>query len=326
MNNIFKKLSKKIESVNLLITEARTSLKESPDDFSSKLRLKSLEYHLEEIQTQLRHEKLLRDREVVEFRLKGTLADSGAIPLDVLANIAQHLSGSIHSLAYRLKKGFDPKSSIPKEVLRTLNLQLAGMGYGSTKLYLSATLNPNLFGYSLIEDSLEKTFQVFKAQSPQDLTDSVSEIGPRSAGNLNRLLKTLSRNNLEAEISWVDPQEKKHEWDGSSEKILQIANTLDTVISTHKESMVVFGEVMMLHKKGRFEIRSADNDMTYRGHFPIDIVEKITKIRVGQFAVAHIEIGITTNKATGYEKTSYTLMSLEKNNQQNENIKPQQGV
>ena len=78
MNNIFKKLSKKIESVNLLITEARTSLKESPDDFSSKLRLKSLEYHLEEIQTQLRHEKLLRDREVVEFRLKGTLADSGA--------------------------------------------------------------------------------------------------------------------------------------------------------------------------------------------------------------------------------------------------------
>ena len=125
-------------------------------------------------------------------------------------------------------------------MLRTINLQLAGIGYGSTKLYLSATLNPNLFGYSLIEDSLEKTFQVFKAQSSQELTDSVSEIGPRSAGSLNRLLKTLSRNDLEAELSWIDPQEKKHDWDGSAENILQMTNTLDTVISTHKESIDVF--------------------------------------------------------------------------------------
>lgn len=326
MSNIFQNLSQKIASVNTLTNEARNALIENSDDFSSKLKLKSLEYHLEELQTQLRHEKLLRDREVVEFRLKGTLAESGRIPLDVLANIAQHLSGSIHSLAYRLKRGFDPKSSIPKEVLRTLNLQLAGMGYGSTKLYLSATLNPNLFGYSLIEDSLEKTFGIFKAQTPQELTDSVSEIGPRSASNLNRLLKTLSRNDLEAEVSWVDPQDKKHEWNGSSEQILQISNTLDTVISTHKESINVFGEVMMLHKKGRFEIRTADNDITYRGHFPIDIVEKITKIRVGQFASAHIEIETTTNKTTGYEKTSYTLMSLEKDTQLEEKQKPQQDV
>jgi len=317
MNTIFQKLSEKIEAVDLLITDTRESSKKRPNDFSSKLELKSLEYHLEELQTQLRHEKLVRDREVVEFRLKGTLAERGTIPLDVLADIAKHLSGSLHSLAYRLKKGFDPKSRIPKEVIRTLNLQLAGMGYGSTKLYLSATLNPNLFGYSLIEDSLEKTFQVFSSQSPQELTDSVSEIGPRSASNLNKLLKTLSRNDLEAGLSWVDPQEKKHEWEGSSQSILQIANTLDTVINTYKESIEIFGEVMMLHKKGRFEIRSADNDITYRGHFPIDIVEKVTKIRIGEYAVANIEIETTTNKTTGYEKTSYTLMSLEKSPSEN---------
>jgi len=325
MNNIFKKLSEKIESVNLLINETREVLIENPDHFSTKLELKSLEYHLDELQTQLLHEKLLRDREIVEFRLKGYLATNGTIPLDILANIAKHLSGSIHSLAYRLKKGVDPKSSIPKDVLRTINLQLAGIGYGSTRLYLSATLNPNLFGYSLIEDSLEKTFQVLKAESSQELTDSVSNIGPRSAGNLNRLLKTLSRNNLETEISWIDPQEKKHEWNGSAENILQMSNTLDTVRSTHKESIDVFGEVIMLHKKGRFEIRDAGNDITYRGHFPVDIVDKVTEIRVGEFAVAHIEIETTTNITTGYEKISYTLMSLQKNNQQKDGTIPQQG-
>lgn len=312
MNNIFQKLSEKIESANLLLNETRESLKKHPNDFSSKLELQSLEYHIEELQTQLRYEKLVRDREVVEFRLKGRVAERGTIPLDVLADIAKHLSGSLHSLAYRLKKGFDPKSRIPKEVIRSLNLQLAGMGYGSTKLYLSATLNPNLFGYSLIEDSLKKTFKVFSSQTPQELTDSVSEIGPRSARNLNKLLKALSRNDLEADLSWVDPQDKKHEWEGSAQSILQIANTLDTVISTFKESIEVFGEVMMLHKKGRFEIRSSENDITYRGHFPTDIVEKVTKIRVGEYAVANIEIETTTNKTTGYEKTAYTLMSLEK--------------
>ena len=79
MNNIFQKLSDKIESVNLLINETRDELVKNPDSFSTELELQSLEYHLEELQIQLRHEKLLRDREVVEFRLKGNLTTDGTI-------------------------------------------------------------------------------------------------------------------------------------------------------------------------------------------------------------------------------------------------------
>lgn len=312
MSTIIQKITGKIEEVTALISSRRESSIEESLDFSSELELKSLEYHLEELQTQLRHEKILRDREVIELRLRGTLADRGAIPLDILSNIAKHLSGSLHSLAYRLKKGFDPKSKIPIDVIRTLNLQLAGMGYGSTRLYLSATSNPNLFGYSLIEDSLEKTFKVFSSQSPQELTDSVSEIGARSASNVNRLLKTLARYDLEAELSWTDSQEINYKWEGTYESILTIANTLDSVINTYKESINIFGEVMMLHKKGRFELRATDNNITYRGQFPVDVVEEITKIRVGEFAIGEIEIETTTNQTTGYEKTTYTLMTLRK--------------
>lgn len=313
MNNQIRKLTNKIGAVNLLVDEVKESINANTNNFSLKLELKSLEYHLEELQTQLRHEKTIRDREVIECRLKGELADSGTIPIDVLANISKHISGSLHSLAYRLKKGIDPKSRIPNELLKTLNLRLAGLGYGSTKLYFSATLNPNLFGYSLIEDSLKKTFGVFNATTAQELIDSVSEIGPRSAGNLNRLLKTLSRYNLEAEIAWKDPNQIEHKWEGSSKSILQISNTLDTVISSYKESIDFLGEVMMLHKKGRFEIRT-EKDITYRGYFPLDILDIVTKVRVGEYAKGVIEIETITNKTTGYEKTSYTLMSLEKIN------------
>jgi hypothetical protein len=303
----------KIGAVNLLVDDVKENLAKDESNFSLKLELRSLEYHLEELQTQLRHEKTLRDREVIECRLKGDLADSGTIPIDVLANISKHISGSLHSLAYRLKKGFDPKSRIPIELLKTLNLRLAGLGYGSTKLYFSATLNPNLFGYSLIEDSLQKTFGIFNSGSSQELTDSVSEVGPRSASNINRLLKTLTRYNLEAEISWTDPNQIEHKWEGSANSILQISNTLDTVINSHKESVQFIGEVIMLHKKGRFEIRT-ENDITYRGYFPLDILDKVTKVRVGEYARGEIEIETTMNKATGYEKTTYILMSLEKTN------------
>jgi hypothetical protein len=166
----------------------------------------------------------------------------------------------------------------------------------------------------LIEDSLEKTFKVFSSQSPQELTDSVSEIGARSASNVNKLLKTLARYDLEVELSWTDSQEINYKWEGTSESILTIANTLDSVINTYKESITIFGEVMMLHKKGRFELRATDNDITYRGQFPVDVVEEITKIRVGEFAIGEIEIETTTNQTTGYEKTTYTLMSLRKIN------------
>ena len=309
MNNIIERIEGKMSEVNSMLSSYRDRLKNNKDDFSTEMAIKSLEYHLEELQTQLYQEKLFREKEIVEIRLKGFKADQGTIPLSVLSDIATYLSKSLHSLAYRIKKGVDPYGRIPAEIVETMNLRLAGLAYGSTRLYFSGNLNPNLFGHSLIEDSLEKTFKVFSSHSPRELTDSVSDIGTKSAKNINGLLKALEKNGLEADLTWIDPKEKTHTWHGSSDSIHEMLNAFDNIISTKTETINVDGELIMLSKKGRFEIQTPGK-VTYRGQFPIDIIENVRMVRIGSRAEAEIIKETVFNKITEYEKTVYVLNAL----------------
>ena len=310
MNNIIERIEGKMSEVNSMLSSYRDRLDSNQDDFSTEMAIKSLEYHLEELQAQLNQEKLFREKEIVEIRLKGFKADQGTIPLSVLSDIATCLSKSLHSLAYRIKKGVDPYGKIPAEIIETMNLRLAGLAYGSTKLYFSGSLNPNLFGHSLIEDSLEKTFKVFSSLSPSELTDSVSDIGIKSAKNINGLLKALKKNGLEADVTWIDPKEKVHTWHGSSESIGQMLNAFDNIISTKTETINIVGELIMLSKKGRFEIKTP-GEVTYRGQFPIDIIDSVRMVRIGSQAKAEIAKETVINKITEYEKTIYVLNSLD---------------
>ena len=310
MNNIIERIEGKMSEVNSMLSSYRDRLDSNQDDFSTEMAIKSLEYHLEELQAQLNQEKLFREKEIVEIRLKGFKADQGTIPLSVLSDIATFLSKSLHSLAYRIKKGVDPYGKIPAEIIETMNLRLAGLAYGSTKLYFSGSLNPNLFGHSLIEDSLEKTFKVFSSLSPSELTDSVSDIGIKSAKNINGLLKALKKNGLEADVTWIDPKEKVHTWHGSSESIGQMLNAFDNIISTKTETINIVGELIMLSKKGRFEIKTP-GEVTYRGQFPIDIIDSVRMVRIGSQAKAEIAKETVINKITEYEKTVYVLNSLD---------------
>ena len=310
MNNIIERIEGKMSEVNSMLSSYRDRLDSNQDDFSTEMAIKSLEYHLEELQAQLNQEKLFREKEIVEIRLKGFKADQGTIPLSVLSDIATFLSKSLHSLAYRIKKGVDPYGKIPAEIVETMNLRLAGLAYGSTKLYFSGSLNPNLFGHSLIEDSLEKTFKVFSSLSPSELTDSVSDIGIKSAKNINGLLKALKKNGLEADVTWIDPKEKVHTWHGSSESIGEMLNAFDNIISTKTETINIVGELIMLSKKGRFEIKTP-GEVTYRGQFPIDIIDSVRMVRIGSQAKAEIAKETVINKITEYEKTVYVLNSLD---------------
>ncbi len=101
------------------------------------------------------------------------------------------------------------------------------MAPGSTKLFLTGRISPDLYGNSLIEDSLENTFNLLNSESSEQLTESVSKIGVRSAKNINNLLKEINLSGLEAEISWASQFDRLFVWNGNKDNILKVINSLE---------------------------------------------------------------------------------------------------
>ncbi|MHA2231081.1 MAG: hypothetical protein ACXAB4_01130 [Candidatus Hodarchaeales archaeon] len=292
-----------------MLSEHKRALSEDPDNVAIQLSLKTIEKHVVELQDQLRQEKAVREKEVIELRLKGFLAENGTIPLSILANIAKFAADALYATSQRLRKGVDPRRKISKEIINTLDLRLAGISTGSTRLFLTGRTSPDLFGYSLLENTLENTFGLLSADTPDRLTESASDMGIRGAQNINRLLRTLSTSGLEVEISWNSPADKQYVWSGTKEKMLSITNTLESIESLKPEHIEFMGELIMLSMKGQFEIKDKSG-LTYKGTFPSQLLQKMKEFRLGEIVQGVIEGKTTVNMATGYEKTHFSLLSI----------------
>ena len=299
------------------LDEARTLLSttEGQDDFASRLGRQSMEQHVDDLQQQLRSAKAERETEVVELRLLGEIAKAGALPLNILGEIATDLSRALHAASYYVRSGRELVSRVPSDITHSLNLRFADVQPGSTRLFITGTLSPDLFGRSLLEESLDGTFELLRASSDDDLEDAVSSIGFRSVRKLGELLETLDKAGLAAEVKWDSPQGDRLRWEGSQQDIRRLTQSLKRLRTTEPEHINVRGQIIALSLKGRFELRVRDEEedrqRTYRGTFPARLNEDVQQVRLGQEVVARLEVSKVVNEATGHSKTRYALVALD---------------
>jgi len=307
------KLNKNIDKARSMVDNYKTLIVDEPENIAYQLTLGSLENHLSDLQGQLRRELEAREKEIVELRLKGNLAQNGTIPLSILADIAKYVSGAIYTSSQRIRKGKDPRGRIPNEVINTLDLRLAGISHGSTKLLLTGNTSPDLFGYSLLEDSLEKTFELLNSENTEQIAESITKIGPASVRRINAFLKTLINHNLEIDLTWSSPALEPHKWEGDNQKIQMMSNTFESITTSRPEMLNVVGELIMASLKGQFEVESIDGS-TYRGIFPADLLPKIKELHVGDKVTCNIEKETILNNITNYKKISFMLIDIESKN------------
>ena len=307
--NIIKNLQKKLEEANKIFKSYELILKNDPDNFAHKLSLGSLKHHISELQEKIKHEKMLRNIEVVEFRLKGTLAKYGSLPLHILGDLSKNLSEAILLASQNIKQGGTTRGRIPKDIINTLDLRLAGISPGSTKIFITGSTSPDLFGNSLLENSLENTFKLLKSETPEKLTESVSTMGIRGVNKIKGLLKTLDKSDLEAEMIWSSPSQQNYHWIGKKNVILTMSNSLDSIKSTEPELFQITGKLVMGSLKGQFEIEDKSGQ-SYKGRFPSALVNDIEKLHLGQIVETTIEMNSIINESTGQEKINYKLVSF----------------
>jgi len=304
-------LEKNIAEVErLLAADREKAQRYPPGSIAHKLILKSGENRLLDLQNQLRIEKEDRDVEVIDLRLIGGQMDRGTIPLDVVSKLAREISEFIHSIAYRMQKGKDPRGTIPYKLQKTLDLRLAGVETGSTRLLITSKTNPNLFGQSLAEDSINAVFSVVNSKTDKDITDAVAAAGLRASRSISEMCNVLFKHKIQVEMKWDSPVGNDIVFKGNMSDLQNLSKSLNNLVKIPIETLNVDGTLSMASINGHFQVITDSN--IYKGRYPDNILYKIKHLYLGSKVTAKIEKETIENKTTGHVKEVFRLVDIKK--------------
>lgn len=308
MNSI-KRIKNNLENLELIIQDLDKDLKLNPNDFSLNLKYNALDNQVNDLREQLYQENLKREKEIIQIRLIGPDANFGTMPLESIGGITTNFSKSIYKTSKYLKfgnKGGKRRESIIKS---TVDLRLEDIGRGSTIFYVSGKTSPDLFGESILQNSLENTFGLFNSENQDDITNNISNVGNGSLKYISKFLEELNDDHLECDLKWNSPDGKEFIWKGDREKILELYNSINTITISDPEIIEFEGELITISAKGKFELYTIDNHRIV-GNFSNDLLPKMQEFHIRDFCKGTIEKTTIFNPITDKEKIDYNLISI----------------
>jgi hypothetical protein len=301
-------LETRLDEVSRMLQDRQQSAQPGAFGFLGQLSTQSLRAHVQDLQRQLRDAKKQRAIEVLQVRLLGKVARDGTIPLYLLSHLSAKIADAIHAASQKMKSGRRVQRISPN-IVELLNLRLADLAPGSTRLYITGDVAPDLFGYSLLEGSLEEVFRLFRADDEAELASAVSVVGIRSAREIRDFLTTVKSAELELELSWNAADARTRRWSGNYDAISKLSRSLGNFKVVEPTQIRITGEVITLSSRGRFEIY-ADGKM-YAGTFPSDILPQVAGVHIGEHVSAVLERTIVINTVTHVQKDTFTLVGVE---------------
>ncbi len=239
----------------------------------------------------------------MELRFVGQHMDRGAIPLRFLAKIADPLHKLLSASAYHIRHGKDFSHGLPASWNSILDLRLAAIGYGSTRLFLTGNVTPDLAGDSALQDGLNEIFNLLNAKS-EDLFYSIHRIGPAAARGLTDFLIEVEKEQTAAEFSWTAPDDAQKRWEGRLDEIIRLRAILESTTETAttiNEQLV--GIVTLLSDTGRVDIVPDGSSAKIRITYPKSCHEWVAGVSL------HQRIHVDVEKTTCFDRTSETEKS-----------------
>lgn len=304
-----KKIQDSIEQLRTFASEYSLQLRAEPNNFSLSMTMQSIQNQIEELQYQLYQENLKREKEIVQLRFKGRIARFGTFPLSLVGGLTNSFSNAVFNTSKYFQFGNKGGTKIERVINETIDLRLEGLGRGSTIFYLSAKTSPDLFGNSVIQQSLDNVFELLNSQSEEQIIENINIVGSKSIKYFSDFFEELNNDDLELDLTWHTPNENIKTWEGTKDRILSLYNTLNSIQLSEPEEVDFEGEIITLSLKGRFEIFTVDKERFY-GTFPNELIEIIKQLHVGDFCKGVLLKTTIFNAATGKEKYEYTLQDI----------------
>lgn len=247
-------IEQQIETVSGFLAEDEGKLREQPDSFALRLVVRNKRQHLDTLHHELMVAQAERDREVMELRLLSPALERGAIPLRLLGKLAEPLHKFIAATAYRLRHGQDAARGIPAAWANQLDLRLARLSHGSTRMILTGNVHPDMAGDSALQEGLDAAFRLLNS-GPAEFFDALHAMGPAAARGLGEFLHEMERENIAAEFGWIGPDNQARRWDGRLDEIVRLRATLEDADQHALVSMeTLSGSITLLAATGRIEI------------------------------------------------------------------------
>lgn len=256
----------------------------APDDFFLEVAAKNQEEAARAVAHQLLLEEAEEAGELVDLRLIGPRAN-GSISLDWFIAAMDPLSRAWKLAAHRLRYGRDASRVVGSDVISALNLKLAGLGCGSTRIFVTGNALPDLTGESLLQATLTQTFRLLNAHQ-DDFYDAVDAVGGRAAHQMSEFMKSLDSAGLAAQFTWQSPRGRQF-WEGRPDEITRIRALLDTIREPEMYEEFVEGRVAGITDTGRLDLRTDDGKISIR--FPLKLTDQVQRLTITSMARIRVE-------------------------------------
>ncbi|HDX9135316.1 TPA: hypothetical protein RQO84_001103 [Klebsiella michiganensis] len=278
--------------------------------FADMLLYRSMDTHLSD----LKAEVLKRDSrhpliDFFELRLKGQEVDFGTIPLEILGTLATNLAALIQRATHKISSGKDSKK-VPHDVKSSLNLRLADLSPGSTKLGVTFSTGIAELVETVPSKAVKGIFDLLLSDNDNNFMNHVAEIGYNSTVSLKRIIEECDRHNITFDASWTGPFS-----DGTktatidSEKIKYLVSRLSSTVSSSPIVETVTGELVVLSKYGKLELDVSGERI--KAFYPIEMLDSIqSKHKVGQVVSLSIETTEIHNHRIGLYRKNHLVKSV----------------
>lgn len=246
-----------------------------PDNLLLQIAAKNQQDAAYDVQRQLALIEAEEAGELIDVRLIGPRAN-GSISLDWFIAAMGPLSKAWKLAAHRLRYGNDASRGVGPDVVSALNLKLAGLGYGSTRIFVTGNAMPDMTGDSLLQATLTQTFRLLNSNH-DDFYDAVDAIGGKSAHQLGEFMKSLDDAGLAAQFTWQAPKGRQF-WEGRPDEITRLRALLDTLREPERYEEILEGRVAGITDTGRLDLRTEDGKISIR--FPLKLTEQVQRLTI----------------------------------------------
>ncbi|SJZ36041.1 hypothetical protein SAMN02745119_00236 [Trichlorobacter thiogenes] len=274
------------------------------------LAAQSMSSHIDDLSQQI---ALLDERpifEFLEFRLIASKLRDGSIPLSLLAKVVDEIRQMIGHAALRLSQGGMWRKRVSKDLYNDLDLRLAAILPGSSRLVISTSAQRDLFDDGLSKNAFERIFKVLDSQGEGGhFLEAVTDLGPASARRLREFLHLLRSNSAELQLSWRYSGNTVKQWNGDSESIVNVAFALDSTELIAKDSIELEGYIELLSKRERIHL-TTDDSRTIRILFPKRLLRAVSELHLDQRVKLLCSVTETENPLTGESSIFYELEDI----------------
>lgn len=278
--------------------------------FADRIMLDNMETYMSDLQAEQRaldNQHPLQD--FMELRLKGVLVDFGSIPLDVLSILSGNLAALVHKAVHRFNSGKDSRR-VPSEIKNSLDLRLADLSPGSTKLGVTFSTGSCELVETVSSRAVKEIFSLLEAEDDETFISKIAEIGSQSTVNLRKIIEECQNNSLNFDLTWVGPfSDGVRRISLSSDGIRRLTDRLSMTNIINLPDEHITGELAVLSMYGKLEVASEQGKI--KASYPIDMLKDIQKrYKVGEHVSLVASVSEVHNERIGVSRRNYMIKSI----------------